>query len=138
MSALRLWFSFVLLAMLGVIGWASSRCALFAIPREVFTHPWFIATLLDAYFAFIAFWVWVAWKEGTVAARVLWLTTILLWGNPAVAGYMLLELARVKRDQGELDAVFTAKRPGAVSLPAILTLLGIAIYVLGAQNLFFA
>ena len=138
MSALRLWFSFVLLAMLGVIGWASSRCALFAIPREVFTHPWFIATLLDAYFAFIAFWVWVAWKEGTVVARVLWLTTILLWGNPAVAGYMLMELARVKRGGGGIDAVFTTKRPGHARLPAILTLLGIAVYVLGAQNLFFA
>ncbi len=138
MSALRLWFSFVLLAMLGLIGWASSRCALFDIPREVLTHPWFIATLLDAYFAFIAFWVWVAWKEGTIAARVLWLATILLWGNPAVAGYMLLELARVKRDGGGLDAVFTTKRPGRVRLPAILTVLGIAVYALGAKNILFA
>ena len=138
MSALRLWFCFVLVAMLGVIGWASSKCALFDIPREVFTHPWFIATLLDAYFAFIAFWVWVAWKEGTIAARVLWLATILLWGNPAVAGYMLLELARVKRDGGGLDAVFTTKRPGRVRLPAILTVLGIAVYALGAKNILFA
>ena len=138
MSALRLWFSFVLLAMLGVIGWASSRCALFDIPREVLTHPWFIATLLDAYFAFIAFWVWVAGKEGTIAARVLWLTTLLLWGNPAVAGYMLLELARVKRDQGGLDAVFTVRRPGRARLPAILTLLGIAVYALGAKSFLFA
>ncbi len=138
MSALRLWFSFVLLAMLGLIGWASSRCALFDIPREVLTHPWFIATLLDAYFALIAFWVWVAWKEGTIAARVLWLTTLLLWGNPAVAGYMLLELARVKRDGGGLDAVFTTKRPGRVRLPAILTLLGIAVYALGAKSFLFA
>ena len=138
MSALRLWFCFVLVAMLGVIGWASSKCALFDIPREVFTHPWFIATLLDAYFAFIAFWVWVAWKEGTIAARVLWLATILLWGNPAVADYMLLELARVKRDGGGLDAVFTTKRPGRVRLPAILTVLGIAVYALGAKNILFA
>ena len=55
MSALRLWFTLVLLGMLGVIGWASAHCALFDIPREVVTHPWFIATLLDAYLAFIAF-----------------------------------------------------------------------------------
>lgn len=137
MTALRLWFVFVLVAMLGVITWASSRCALFDIPREVFTHPWFIATLLDAYFAFIAFWVWVAWKEGTLAARMLWLLTILLWGNPAVAGYMLLEIARVKRSGGSLDAVFTTKRPGAIALPATLTVLGIAVYVLGAKNVLF-
>jgi hypothetical protein len=137
MLALRILFSLILTTMLGVILWASSRCALFDIPREVFTHPWFIATLLDAYFAFVAFWVWVAWKEGTVAARLLWLPAILLWGNPAVAGYMLLELARVKSSGGKLDAVFTIKRPGNIALPCALTLLGIAVYALGAKNVLF-
>lgn len=137
MNTLRLWFVFVLVAMTGIIGWASSRCALFDIPREVFTHPWFIATLLDAYFAFIAFWVWVAWKEGTFAARALWLLTILLWGNPAIALYMLLELARARRSGGGLETVFTAKRPGLATLPAILTVAGIAVYLLGAKNILF-
>jgi hypothetical protein len=51
---------------------------------------------------------------------------------------MLLELARVKRDRAGLDAVFTAKRPGRVRLPAILTVLGIAVYALGAKNILFA
>lgn len=137
MTALRILFTAVLLGMLGVIGWASSQCALFDIPREVATHPWFIATLLDAYLAFVAFWVWVAWKEGTVAARVLWLFTILLWGNPAIALYMLRELARVRRDGGGLDAVFTTKRPGAIKLPAILLALAILVYLAGAQNILF-
>lgn len=138
MLALRVLFSVVLVGMLGVVGWASSRCALFDIPREVFTHPWFVATLCDAYLAFTAFWIWVAWKEGTVGARVLWLLTILLWGNPAIAGYMLLELARVRREGGGLDALFTTKRPGRITLPACLTFLGIAVYVLGAKNILFA
>jgi hypothetical protein len=138
MLALRIFFILVLVGMMAVIGWASSQCALFDIPREVFTHPWFIATLLDAYLAFAAFWVWVAWKEGTLAARVLWLVTILLWGNPAIAGYMLLELARVRRAGGGLDAVFTTKRPGQITLPAVLTVLGLAVYILGAKNLLFA
>lgn len=124
--------------MLAIIGWASSRCALFDIPREVAGHPWFIATLVDAYLAFIAFWVWVAWKEGTVAARVLWLLAILLWGNPAIALYMLLELARVKREGGGLDAVFTRKRPGAVRLPAVLLGLAVLVYLLGAKNILLA
>jgi hypothetical protein len=138
MLALRLLFTAILLSMLGVIGWASSRCALFDIPREVFTHPWFIATLLDAYLAFVAFWVWVAWKEGTLAARVLWLLSILLWGNPAIALYMLLELARVRREGGGLDAVFTTKRPGTTALPALLLAAAIAVYLLGAKNILFA
>lgn len=138
MNALRLWFCFVIVLMMGVIVWASSLCALFDVPREVFSHPWFVATLLDAYLGFIAFWVWVAWKEGSAAARVYWLAAILLWGNPAIAGYMLLELARARREGGNLDAVFTTKRPGRVLLPACLTFLGLAVYVLGAKNLLFA
>lgn len=138
MTALRLWCVFVLVAMLGVIGWASSRCALFDIPREVFTHPWFVATLLDAYFAFVAFWLWVAWKEGTVAARVLWLFSILLWGNPAIALYLLVEIARARRDGGGLDAVFSQKRPGRVALPAVLFVAGVVVYLFGAKNVLFA
>jgi len=138
MLPLRLLFTAILIAMLGIIGWASSQCALFDIPREVATHPWFIATLFDAYFAFIAFWVWLAWKEGTVAARVLWLFTILLWGNPAIALYMLLEIARVKRDGGTLDTVFTAKRPGRIALPAVLLVLAVVVYLIGAKNILFA
>jgi hypothetical protein len=138
MTALRLLFASILVTMFGLIGWASSRCALFDIPREVFTHPWFITTLFDAYFAFVAFWVWLAWKEGTVAARVLWLFTILLWGNPAIAAYMLLELARVKREGGGLDAVFTRKRPGELKTPGILLALALVAYGLGAKNVLFS
>ncbi len=137
MTALRVLFITILLAMLGIIGWASSHCALFDIPREVFTHPWFVATLFDAYFAFVAFWVWLAWKEGSIAARVLWLFTILLWGNPAIALYMLIELARVRREGGGLDAVFTRRRPGATTLPAVLLGAAILVYLLGAKNVLF-
>jgi hypothetical protein len=135
MIALRLLFTCVLVGMLAMIGWASSRCALFDIPREVFTHPWFVTTLLDAYLAFVAFWVWVAWKEGRIAARVLWLLVILLWGNPAIAVYMLRELARARREGGGLDVVFTRRRPGDVALPAVLLGLAVLVYLAGAKNL---
>lgn len=135
MFALRLLFSAVLIGMLGVIGWASSQCPLFEIPREVLTHPWFVATLLDAYLAFVAFWVWVAWKEGRLAARGLWLFTILLWGNPAIAIYMLREIARARREGVGLDAVFTRRRPGDVLLPSVLLGLASLVYLAGAKNI---
>lgn len=137
MLALRILFSAVLLGMFGLIIWASSHTALFDIPREVASHPWFITTLFDAYLAFVAFWVWIAWKEGTIAARVLWLFTLLLWGNPAIAAYMLFELSRVKREGGGLDAVFTRKRPGHLKVPAILFVLAVLAYVLAAKNVLF-
>jgi hypothetical protein len=138
MRALQIFFTLVLVGMLAVIGWASSRCALFDIPREVAMHPWFLATLADAYLAFTAFWVWLAWKERSLGARVLWLLVILLWGNPAIALYMLREVALVRREGGGLDALFTTKRPGKLLWPVILFVLGVAVYVVGAKNVLFA
>ena len=132
---LHILFGFVILTMLAVTSWASGQCALFSIPREVFTHPWFIATLFDAYWAFITFYVWVAWKEQSPAARVLWFVAIILWGNLAMALYMLVELFRI-RQSSQLGEVFSTRRPGKIGLPASLTLFGAIVYLLGAKALF--
>ena len=127
--ALRLLFAAILLCMLGTIAWASSQCALGDIPREVFQHPWFLATLADAYFAFIAFWAWLAWKETRPLAGALWLVAILLWGNIAIATYMLIELFRVPATASSSD-IFTTRRPGHLWLPATFSALGVAVYAL--------
>ena len=132
---LRLLFCGIIVSMLAVTGWASTQCAIFAIPREVFTHPWFIATLFDAYWAFITFFVWVAWKERSTAARVLWFIAIILWGNLAMATYVLVELFRIQRSD-QLGEVFATRNPGKIGLPATLTLAGVAVYLLGAKSLF--
>ena len=132
---LRILFLTVIVSMLAVTGWASSQCALFAIPREVFTHPWFIATLFDAYWAFIAFYVWVAWKEQTLAARILWFVAIILLGNLAMAAYMLIELFRIQKID-QLGEVFSTRRPGRIVLPAVLSAIGVIVYLLGASALF--
>lgn len=93
--ALRIFFIFVLVSMLAVTGWASGQCALWAIPPEVLGHPWFIATLFDAYWGFLAFYCWVFYKETSLLARVGWLIGILLLGNIAMAIYALIQLFRV-------------------------------------------
>ena len=95
--SLRIIFLGVLVAMLAVTGWASSQVALWKIPASVGGHPWFIATLFDTYLAFLTFWLWVAYKERTWPLRIAWLLAILLLGNIAMAGYMLLQLFRVPR-----------------------------------------
>lgn len=95
---LRIAAIFVLLSMLCVTTWAGDFVALWKMPREVATHPWFIATLFDTYFAFLAFWAWVAYKETTALARGLWLLAILLLGNIAMSIYVLRELFRVRPD----------------------------------------
>ena len=100
----------------------------------MFTHPWFIATLLDAYWAFITFFVWVAWKERATAARILWFVAIILWGNLAMATYVLVELFRIQRSD-QLGEVFATRRPGNIALPATLAIAGAGVYLLGAKAL---
>ena len=95
---LQLWFVAVLVAMLAVTGWATTEVALWNTPRAVATHPWFIATLFDTYFAFLAFWLWLAWRENRWSRSLPWLVAILLLGNIAMAVYVLLQLAGLPKD----------------------------------------
>lgn len=127
--ALRLLFVVVIALMLAVTTWASLHTPIFSIPREVFTHPWFIATLFDAYWAFIAFYVWVAWKEQSAAARIGWFVAIIALGNIAMAAYLLRELFKVPA-AGPLDPVFTRRNPGSVLLPVLLAVAGVGVYLL--------
>ncbi len=62
-------------------------------------NPWAVATLYDAYFGFITFWLWVAYKENTLWSRLLWLILILGLGNIAMSLYVLIQLFRLKPDQ---------------------------------------
>lgn len=94
-SFLKIFFLTVLVSMLCVTGWAGGECALWKIPRAVATHPWFIATLFDTYWAFLTFYCWVFYKEVSGLSRILWLLAILLLGNIAMAGYMLLRLFKL-------------------------------------------
>lgn len=90
-SFLRTYPLVVLAAMAGLTAWASSVQALWKIPAEVGKHPWFLATLGDAYFGFLFFWLWVAYKERSWLVRLGWLAAILLLGNMAMAAYVLLQ-----------------------------------------------
>lgn len=107
---LRIFFLVVLLSMLAVTGWASSQCALWKTPREVATHPWFIATLFDAYWGFLTYYCWVAWKEVTWLGRILWLVAILLLGNIAMAIYALIQLFKVPSSATFLEALTQRKK----------------------------
>lgn len=109
----------VIASMLAVTSWASLHTPLFDIPPEVICHPWFLATLLDAYWGFITFYVWAAWKERSRTARVLWLVNVLLLGNFAMAAYFLRELF-VIRTTPEIGLVFRRRNSGTLILPSML------------------
>ena len=71
--------------------------------RELFGHagrganPWFVATLFDAYFGFLWFWLWVAYKERGWVPRLAWLVLILGLGNMAMAAYVLMQIWRLPK-----------------------------------------
>jgi hypothetical protein len=55
-------------------------------------NPWAWATLYDAYFGFITFFCWVAWRERSLGVKMIWLLLILLLGNIAMSLYVLIQL----------------------------------------------
>lgn len=100
--ALGLWCAAVLLVMLGVTTWASLHENVLAAFVRLGRDPWGLATLFDAYFAFLAVWFWIAWRECGAMSRGIWLAAILLLGNFAIAAYVLLALRR----EGSIDGLF--------------------------------
>jgi hypothetical protein len=112
--------------MLWVTSWASLQCPLFGVPREVFTHPWFIATLFDTYWGFITFYVWVCYKQTSWVARAAWFVAIMLLGNIAMALYCLAELFRVPPGTRLAD-LLTTRRDGPSPLGLTLAALGAVI-----------
>ncbi len=85
-------FSAVLLAMLYVTITASLAENILTAGGRLWADAWFRATLADACFGFLTFYVWVAYKETRLAARLGWLVGIVLLGNIAMALYLLREL----------------------------------------------
>lgn len=89
-------FTIILLSMLVVTFVASSERSVFQAGKGLWPDPWFLATILDAYFGFAIFYVWVAYKERTAAARILWFLLIVALGNMAAAFYILLQLRKLR------------------------------------------
>ena len=123
---LRVLFSVVLVSMVAVTSWATLQCPLFAVPRAVATHPWFIATLFDAYWGFITFYLWVAYKEVSWVSRSAWLIAILLLGNIAMAAYCLRELSRSWMDRPLRD-ILTMRHVQPSYLGVGLAVFGVAV-----------
>ncbi|MEY2881027.1 MAG: hypothetical protein RLZZ15_3407 [Verrucomicrobiota bacterium] len=126
---LRALFLLVLASMLGVTTWASLQCPLFAVPRDVFTHPWFIATLFDAYWGFATFFVGVFWQRRAPLARIAWFIAIMLLGNIAMSAYCLRAVFRAPRDATLAD-VLTRRDDGPDWLGLALAALGVAVVLL--------
>jgi hypothetical protein len=109
-TGLRLLFGFILLSMIGVTSWATLQQPVWE--WGGLTNPpdnaWTIATLFDAYYGFITFYVWLAYKEQRWLPRIGWLIAILLLGNMAMSAYVLLQLRRLPAN-GTFATLLTAR-----------------------------
>ena len=110
-NVLRLLFAAIFLSLLAFTSFASTQQSVFAWQglKRAPDHWWTIATLMDAYFGFITFYVWVYWKEQRALPRLLWFLAIMLAGNMAMSAYMLRELARLRPDEPTSN-LLTARR----------------------------
>ena len=79
--------------------------------KTVCSEPWGLATMFDAYFGFMAFWLYVAWRERSNLASFGWLLALLILGNFAIAGYALLCL-RATPGEHDLGKVFFTRKLG--------------------------
>lgn len=123
---LRLLFTVILLSMLCVTTWAGLQCPLFSVPRGVATHPWFIATLFDAYWGFTTFFVWVCFRQTSWLARAAWFVAIMALGNIAMSSYCLAALAKTPRD-GRFSDILSARVPGPGWLGIALAAAGVGV-----------
>lgn len=101
-------FTFILAAMLAVTTIATMDRGIFDAGRELWQHWWFRATLADAYFGFITFFVWVAYKERRWMKKILWFVLIMALGNIAMSVYVLIALFR--KQPGEPFANFLTRQ----------------------------
>jgi hypothetical protein len=114
---LQLLFLGVMVSVIGVNLWAGRQLSVLDSWPGFQANPWAMATLLDAYCAFLCFYVWVAWRERTVVSRVVWFVLIMGLGSITMALYVLMALARVRPGEPAWSALFPtrAEAPGRMS-----------------------
>ena len=64
---------------------------------EVGSETWGLATLMDAYFAFVLVGLWIWWREPGWIRGLLWMLGIFMLGNFTMAGYILIQMYRTPK-----------------------------------------
>jgi len=81
LNILKALFALILFAMLSVILIATIDQNIFEAVGNMWPNWWFKATLADAYFGFLTFFVWVAYKELHLWRKLFWFALIMLPGR---------------------------------------------------------
>ncbi len=108
MRGLWLFSIVVFAAMVAVTTWASFGANVLVGFQRLLADRWGVATLFDAYFGFLWFWLWIAYKEASLGRSLLWLVLLFALGNLALAAYVMVQLARLKPGAG-IEALLVRK-----------------------------
>ena len=100
-TTLKLLFGSILLAMIVCTTYATAHQSVFHWTGLTvgMDRYWTFATLCDAYFGFLTFYVWVLYKERRWLARIIWFIAIMALGNMAMASYVLVQLFRLRANE---------------------------------------
>jgi hypothetical protein len=112
-KALIVWFSVVVLVLLGLTLRASFDKSVLRAYVDLGSDPWGLATLFDAYFGFVAFFCWLAYRETRWGARALWFLALMALGNFAISAYALWRLAHWNPDTGAQGLLLRPGTPDA-------------------------
>jgi hypothetical protein len=97
---LLLFCALVFVAMVVITTWASVESNVAVGFVRVAADRWGLATLFDAYFGFVWFWLWILWKEPRWMSRILWLLLLFALGNLAIAAFVATEAWKWNEDDG--------------------------------------
>ncbi len=97
---LKVLFVFIFVFMVAMTIRTSLQQSLWEARPAFLASPWSMATLYDAYFGFLTFFCWLAWRERSTAIKVGWFILIMGLGNIAMSLYVLIQLFRLKPEQG--------------------------------------
>jgi hypothetical protein len=98
---LKMLFAGILIYMICMTAWVSSHKSILTSGDEFSwkASPWAVATLYDAYFGFVTFYIWVACKERNWLAKAVWFLLIMGLGNIAMSLYVLIQLFKLRPEQ---------------------------------------
>jgi len=117
--SLQIWFTLVFVLLLGMTIYASLEKNVLQAYVDLGGDRWGLATLFDAYFGFIAFYLWVAYKEEQAWKRALWLVLMLSLGNFAMSGYALWQLAKWQPSSGAAGLLLRSASAPKKAKPAV-------------------
>ena len=99
-TALKVLFSVLLIWVCYVVITTSLKSNLFTDWDFLGSIPWMRATLWDFYTNVVVIYFWLCYKEKSLIVKLLWLVLLVTLGSIASCTYVLIQLFRLKPDEG--------------------------------------